>query len=397
MKTQSIALSLLTCALSSPLGLAVAQDGPRTTTRPSLFGRNQAPSAPATRGTPGTGTATGTRTGNIKTIDGQVFAADAQLPEPIQYDQIKAPTLALPPDAIEPYLLTKDNGPFMVMAKSFRGPEAERFALALVLELRRDYGLPAYILRIKDFPNGSNIRNVPPTAPEYIRKPRLTEPEKVRSFDEAAVLVGDEKTLAASEALWKKVVKIKPKCLNGMPKLFYWREGLASATRTTNPFVPAQNIFPGKQADKLVHQMNGGPRSIYNCPSRYTLMVAEFGGRSIYNPTESDPRLLDSMWLKKSPLLTAADDAEKLADTLAKDPEVKQTGCVPYVYHDRTSSKVMLGAFNDPRDPTAVKLRDALLKLAVPLADKKRAGIMIAPGNSLTDLEDPNQPIKTTH
>ena len=45
---------------------------------------------------------------------------------------MKPSNLPLPNDPIEPYLLTKDNGPFMVMAKSFRGPDAERFALALV-------------------------------------------------------------------------------------------------------------------------------------------------------------------------------------------------------------------------------------------------------------------------
>ena len=88
----------------------------------------------------------------------------------------------------------------MVIAKTFRGPEAERFALALAMELRHDYGLPAYILRHKDFPMRSMIRNVPPTAPAFMRKANLTEPEKVRSYDEAAVLVGNEKTLAGSEA-----------------------------------------------------------------------------------------------------------------------------------------------------------------------------------------------------
>ena len=65
--------------------------------------------------------------------------------------------------------------------------------------------------------------------------------------------------------------------------------------------------------------------------------------------------------------MTAADDAEKLADALAKDPEVQRTGFQPYVYHDRTSSKVMIGAFQSPQDPKAPQLRDSLLKLAVPL------------------------------
>ena len=50
-------------------------------------------------------------------------------------DQNAAPGFALPSDPIEPYLLTRNAGPFMVLAKTFRGPEAERWALALVLVL----------------------------------------------------------------------------------------------------------------------------------------------------------------------------------------------------------------------------------------------------------------------
>ena len=40
----------------------------------------------------------------------------------------------------------------MVVAKVFRGPDAERLAIALAKELRTDYGLAAYIWRRKDFP-----------------------------------------------------------------------------------------------------------------------------------------------------------------------------------------------------------------------------------------------------
>ena len=40
----------------------------------------------------------------------------------------------------------------MVLARVFRGVDAERMALALVKELRTEHNLPAYILRTKDFP-----------------------------------------------------------------------------------------------------------------------------------------------------------------------------------------------------------------------------------------------------
>ncbi len=320
--------------------------------------------------------------------DPDVVPATTVLPTPVAPDQIKPATITLPTDPIEPYLLTKNEGPFMVMAKTFRGPDAERYALALVLELRRDYGLPAYILRTKDFPKLSNIRNVPPTAPAYIDRPHLTDPEKVRTYDEAAVLVGNEKTLDDQQALWHKVKKIRPKCLNQMPGIFVWREGLGKALRTTNPFVPAQNIYPGRKRDPLIAQMNGGPRSIFYCPGRYTLQVAEFGGRASFNP--QDPRFQGNDFLKKSPLATAAENAERLAEALAKDPEVQKTGFQPYVYHDRTTSRVTIGSFQSPNDPSAVQLRQILLRRAVDLSQNSKK-TMIVPAPYLTDLE----PIKS--
>ena len=143
-------------------------------------------------------------------------------------DQLKTPPkMVLPDDPLEPYLLTKENGPFMIMAKVFRGPDAEKMALALCLELRNDFGLPAYILRTKDFPMRSYIRGTPPTAPSVTMRAAIKQPEAVRTHDEAAVLVGNEKTLAATEILLNKVKKLDPKCLKEMPHLWQWRHGLS--------------------------------------------------------------------------------------------------------------------------------------------------------------------------
>jgi hypothetical protein len=326
--------------------------------------------------------------------DGRVFEASTSLPAPTIPDQVPSATIALPADPIEPFLLTRQNGPFMVMAKTFRGPDAERWALALVLELRNDHGLPAYILRSRDFPMRSYIRTVPPTALRAQQQAHIGEPEKTRTYDEAVVLVGDEKTLIDSEKLLHKVKIIKPKCLNGNPSIFHWREGLNTAMRTTNPFVPAQDLYPRKP-DLFVKEMNGGPHSIFSCPGRYTLQVAEFGGRATFNT--KNPEFEETWWkthlMEKSPLAEAADKAEELAQILAKDPEVRKTGALPYVYHDRTSSKVMLGAFNEPNDRAAVKLRETMLKLAVPVMQKqaekkkeKTANMVIVPAPVLTDV-----------
>ncbi len=314
--------------------------------------------------------------------DGRVFEASSALPAPVIPDANQPPAVALPNDPIEPFLLTRDAGPFMVMAKTFRGPDAERWAVALCLELRNEYQLPAYILRTRDFPMRSNIREVPPTAIPEVRKANLAEPEKSRTHDEAVVLVGNEKSLKDSAVLLHRVKKIKPKCLNQLHSIYHWREGLATALRTTNPYVPAQELFPRK-GDPLVMKLNNGSHSVFHCPGRYTLQVAEFGGRATFNV---DDKRFKNPLISDSPLEQAFDSAEKLADVLAKDPEVRKTGCLPYVYHDLTTSRVMMGAFNAPNDPAAVQLRDNLLKLAVPLS-QKRSGTMIVPAPVLTDVE----------
>ncbi len=175
-----------------------------------------------------------------------------------------------------------------------------------------------------------------------------------------------------------------------MPSMFKSREGsLGTALRTTNPYVAAQYLYPRK-SDRLVVQMNQTSRSIANCPGRFSLQVAEFSGRSTFN--DKDERFQGILNLKRSPLATAGQDAERLADRLSKDPDIQKLGQPIYVFHDRTASRVYIGSFNAWQDPAAVAVREALLRLAVPMLDRKRStggmDTMIVPAGMLTDLTD---------
>ncbi|HZW30797.1 MAG TPA: hypothetical protein VFF52_08835 [Isosphaeraceae bacterium] len=322
----------------------------------------------------------------------RVYPAASALPGPTPVEAIPPPAMALPDDPIEPYLLTKANGPFMVHAKTFYGPLAERMALALCKELREDFHLPAYILRKKDFPQHSYIRGTPPTAPSETMTSAIKNPEKVRTHDEAAVLIGDEKTLAGSEVLLHKVKKLHPKCLEKMPGLWEWRRGagLRYATRTTNPYVPAQYLYP-KTKDKLVLQMNSGLRSIGHCAGSYSLQVAEFSGRSgfDFHGVGGPPPIVQPE--NTSPLKTAHDDAERMADKLGRSPEIQRLGVPVYVYHDRTSSRVFVGSFASENDPAFTTVRNELLKHAVDLSNRKQRGraaldVMIVPAMVPTNV-----------
>jgi hypothetical protein len=309
-------------------------------------------------------------------------------PSPVNNDDQAPPNVKLPPEPIEPYLLTSECGPFMVNAHAFKGPCSDKYAQMLAMELRSKFGLPAYVLRPKDFPLRSNIRGVPPTANPGINRAMPGLPELARIKDEALVLVGNEKTLADSKKLLNHIKMIHPACLDSIPEPYPWRKGkgLKFAMCTTNPFVPAEQLFPSTP-DLMIRKINQGPHSIYTCPGKYTLQVAEFTGRKQI-VTQGQPEAPFSLFeLKRSPLATAADDAEKLAEVLAKDKDVRKTGYVPYVFHDRFSSKVYMGAFNSPDDPAAKALHDDLLKLSFYLSgEKKVTDTAIVPANGLTDV-----------
>ena len=123
--------------------------------------------------------------------------------------------------------------------------------------------------------------------------------------------------------------------------------------------------------DAMVRRMNSGPRSIFKCPGPYSLVVAEYVGRSQLNPdTEGLKKtsfLKQADSLKDSPLRTAADDAEHLADQISKNPEFTKLRLPVYVYHDHTSSKVLVGSFQTENDPAAAKIRWELERVEVEL------------------------------
>lgn len=325
----------------------------------------------------------------------RAYAGD-NLPEPLKEDQIKPVAMNLPDDPLEPYLLTKANGPFMVLAQVFRGPQAEKMALALCKELRQEYNLPAYILRSKEFPMKSYIRGTPVQAPSETMRAAIKQPEQIRIHDEAAVLVGNEKTEQATEYLLRQVKKIHPKCLQAMPQLFPWRTAsLSRAIRTTNPYVPVHWLYP-RAPDRLVIQMNSGHRSIANCPGHYTIQVAQFAGHSAYDIYGKGMSAFAGILNpKESPLQTAHKDAERLAEQLSQSPKIQQLGTPVFVYHDRTSSRVFVGAFNSTDDPHALAVRDELLKVAGELngTTKDRWGHpttdrMVVPATMLTSVDD---------
>src|SRR5262249_39830037 len=110
--------------------------------------------------------------------DAKVFKSNSALTEPTPVDELPPPGVSLPTGPIEPFLLTKANGPFMIHAYTFRGKDAVRYAQLLTMELRDRFRLPAYIFFLRIQPGRNNIRGIQPTAPEGVPAGDLAPPER---------------------------------------------------------------------------------------------------------------------------------------------------------------------------------------------------------------------------
>ena len=110
------------------------------------------------------------------------------------------------------YDLTEECGPWMIMACSFGGPQAEKQAHELVLELRERYKLPSYQYK-KEFEFG------PPQARGVDRygNPVRMKYQHGAELQEVAVLVGNYHTVdekEAKETLEKIKYQVNPKCFS---------------------------------------------------------------------------------------------------------------------------------------------------------------------------------------
>ena len=268
------------------------------------------------------------------------------------------------------YKLTKAHGPWMIMVCSFQEPPPEaktkgmspqEAAHELVYELRL-YGIPAYAFEQKD---------------EYdeldtIGRQQSNETRKYRSHHGGiCVLAGnftspeqDDAQGDAQETL-EFVKKFRPKVLSGVEKqsglVHKLKNGgiyrvtrdqpdpLGGAFLTTNPMLTPEEIRQ-RRRDPLLLQLNSGAEySVLENDGKFTLIVASFYGKGMTKVADSGFDEFVAKFTVSDSLNQAAVSAMELCKAMrARDIEA-------YVYHDRYSSVVTIGAFATPTDPAIAK------------------------------------------
>jgi hypothetical protein len=297
------------------------------------------------------------------------------------------PTSWFSPAPVDPqamYPLAENDGPWLVLATTFRGETAREDARALVQELRSRHKLPAYTHE-KAFDYRGEQRGTgfnPDGTPKRMRYAQAAE------VLEVAVLVGDFASFEdpRGQKALQSVKQMRPEALGGTgaknrlvadflqanqqhAKAAAAKPPMHAAMLIPNPLLPA-DYFTRQEVDEFVLAMNDDvDHSLLNCPGRYTVRVATFTGAGSFDTgagsSGSGSGLVDvnrfvaalkgSGWkdpqLKgmdsESRLVEAADNAHRLTESL------RRAGWQAWEFHDRDSSIVCVGAIDQLAVPTS--------------------------------------------
>ena len=281
-------------------------------------------------------------------------------------------------DAKQMFPLAEKDGPWLVLATTFRGEAAREDARKLVQELRTRHRLQAYTHE-KSFDYTGRQQGVgfnPDGSPKTMRYANAAQ------VLEVAVLVGDFASCedARAQKTLQKVKGLRPAALGGadakggLVSEFLQANQQHAATAASkppmhaamlipNPLLPA-DYFNRHEVDAFVEEMNADvTHGLLDCPARYSVRVATFTGSGIIGgaadaagaaPTSGGlvdvKKLIGAMrgqgWQDpqlrgvpgESRLVEAADKAHRLTEAL------RRAGWQAWEFHDRESSIVCVGS-----------------------------------------------------
>jgi hypothetical protein len=258
--------------------------------------------------------------------------------------------------------LSDTNGPWLVMATSFSGDEGEAQARELVLELRSKFRLPAYYYGMTFEMEGGN----PGRGIDEHGAPIKKRYNRGNIVVEHAVMVGEFPTIDDAEAqkLLKQIKEITPETLKieqgeentqslaGIRQFQNMvreqinpkekRGPMGHAFLTRNPILPKEYFVPQGVDNEVAKWNEGLEYSLMKCPGKYSIRVATFRGRIMFQTGEDEQTNNKTRAAKeKDPLVEAAKNAHLLAAAL------REKGWEAYEFHDRHESYVTVGSFDD--------------------------------------------------
>lgn len=267
------------------------------------------------------------------------------------------------------YKLTKANGPWMIMAISLGGDDADVKAQKVALELRRNHGLEAWVHE-QEVDRGDTTIGL---GVDKYGNPRKMKNMRGGATREVAVMVGSFESAddpAAAKTLEKvRTANVKTLAngevysdnsgLNAIRNAYFnaaaranaaakksrnaqTRGPLGRAFMTRNPLQPAEEVAKAT-LDPFVLDLNRGiEHSLLDNPKQYTVVVGTFRGAAAY----SEEKYVESVQKQvqkhnESPIDKAAIDATLVAAKL------REEGIEAYVFHDRHESLVTVGSFDE--------------------------------------------------
>ncbi|SMP39217.1 hypothetical protein SAMN06265222_101276 [Neorhodopirellula lusitana] len=268
-------------------------------------------------------------------------------------------------DSSKAYKLTEEDGPWMILAHTFVGPGSQERAERLVMEVRQDLNMPAFIYE-EDFDfsgelnPGSPIQRTGGSA-GYQRKMKYKNPIRyqahavlVGEYDSAehpriesdmqkvksanCAVFGDAKEMAAETDMRNPVTAVKAWHQKLVTRMGDQKVGaMGNAFLTRNPMLP-DDYFQAPQVDSFVRNLNDGKQhSLIECDGKYTVVVRTFSGFNTIVDGKKDKKFQPS----GERLDRCAADANKMVQLLRRD------GVEAYQFHDRTQSIVTIGSFEE--------------------------------------------------
>jgi hypothetical protein len=276
--------------------------------------------------------------------------------------------------------LSQSQGPWMILAVTFLGDDAEQQAHQLASELRSRFKLDAYTHPMQfDFSGKVDGRGID----QYGDTLKMRY-QRAGNFREVAVLVGNFSTVddPSGQKLLAKIKHMTPNSLNsedtdeasdGRPLSGFRKmqqlvlaDGNAKKQRgpmghafvTTNPLLPREYFVPDGLDPFLVELNKEVPHSLLACTGKYSVKVATFSGVVIHD--QKKIKDIENGQHMDSKLEQAAMRAHRMTELL------RAKGVEAYEFHDRNSSIVTVGSFNSvgsPRNDGKIEINPAIHKI----------------------------------